>query len=182
MTDPVPPTAAPAAPPPKPRRWLRWLLIASLALNFLLIGVLAGGAVRMWRAVAADGPAAELALLWRALPERERDALRERAGDWADHRDEDRAGDRDEDRREDRAALRARWRAELAELRALLVTEPFDRAALEARLAQARDRHTDRADRALARMLDRIEALPASERARMAERLERRWERRFDRD
>lgn len=173
MTDPVPPTAAPAAPPPKPRRWLRWLLIASLALNFLLIGVLAGGAVRMWRAVAADGPAAELALLWRALPERERDALRGLVDD-DDHR---RPGGR-----EGREAWRAQMRADLAQLRALLVAEPFDRAALETRLAQARDRHTDRADRALARMLDRIEALPAPERARMAERLERRWERRFDRD
>lgn len=172
MTDPVPPTTpAPAVPPPKPRRGWHWLLIGSLALNFLLIGLLAGGAVRMWRAAAVDVPAAELALLWRALPERERDSLR----GLVDDDDDLRPGDR-------HAAMRARMQTDLAELRALLVAEPFDRAALEARLTQARDRQADRADRALARMLDRIEALPASERARMAERLQRRWERRFDRD
>jgi uncharacterized membrane protein len=172
MTDPVPQTA-PAAPAPKSRRGWRWLLIASLALNFLLIGLLAGGAVRMWRAPLVDAPAAELALLWRALPEGERDALRGLVDD--DDDDDRRGGER-------HGAMRAQIRADLSELRALLVAQPFDRAALEARLTQARDRQSDRADRALARMLDRIEALPVSERARMAERIERRWERRLGRD
>ena len=72
--------------------------------------------------------------------------------------------------------------AERAEIRALILAEPFDRAALEARLVAARDRQAARADRALARMLDRIEALAPAERARMAERMARRWERRSDRE
>lgn len=166
MTDaatPPPPTSPP--PPPRPRRGWRWLLIASLALNVLFIGAVIGGAIRHWRNPPGTMPGGELSLLWQALPGEARQALR---------------GGIDDDRRGGREG-RERMRGDLRDLRALLVAEPFDRAALEARLTQARDRQTERADRALARMLDRIEALPAAERARMADRLERRF-RRFDRD
>jgi uncharacterized membrane protein len=166
MTDaatPPPPTSPP--PPPRPRRGWRWLLIASLALNVLFIGAVVGGAIRHWRSPPGTTPGGELSLLWQALPGEARQALR---------------GGIDDDRRGGREG-RERMRGDLRDLRALLVAEPFDRAALEARLTQARDRQTERADRALARMLDRIEALPAAERARMADRLERRF-RRFDRD
>lgn len=168
MTEiPAPPTPA---PPPRPRRGLRWLLIASLALNFLFVGLAIGGAVRFWRSPPGTQPGGELALLWQALPGEAREALRGRIDD------DDRHGGR-----EGRERWRARMGAELRDLRALLVAESFDRAALEARLSQVRDRQTERADRALARMLDRIEAMPAAERARMAERLERRF-RRFERE
>lgn len=162
MTDTAPP------PPPRPRRRLRWLLIASLALNFLFVGLLAGGALKMWRA-APGSPPPELALLWRALPDEARHALR--------GRDDDESA-----RRESRAVRMQRMQGELASLRALLVAEPFDRAAMEARLGQARGRQAEHADRMLNLMLDRIEALPPAERARMAERLERRWDRRPGRD
>lgn len=169
MTDTPPPS--PAAPQPRRGRGLRWLLVASLALNFLFVGLAVGGALRFWRSPPAAAPGAELALLWRALPGESRDALR--------GMDEDRH-DRGHGR-EGRARLHEAMRADVAALRALLVAEPFDRAALEARLTAARDRQAARADRALARMLDRIEAMSASERARMAERLERRI-RRFAQD
>jgi uncharacterized membrane protein len=167
MTDAATPPAPspPAAPPPRPRRGWRWLLIASLALNALFIGAVVGGAIRHWRNPPGAMPGGELSLLWQALPGEAREALR---------------GGIDDDRRGGREG-RERMRGDLRDLRALLVAEPFDRAALEAWLLAARDRQAARADRALQRMLDRIAALPAAERARMAERLERRF-RRFDRD
>lgn len=151
----------PAAPPaPRPKRWVKWLLIASLALNLLLIGAGVGGVLRAWRMAGDAGqqPQAELMLLWRALPDADRRALR----------DLDVAG------RPDRGQVRARIAADIAAVQALLVAEPFDRAALEARLIAVRARSSERADLVLARMLDRISAMPAADRAALADRLDRR--------
>jgi uncharacterized membrane protein len=169
MTDPAPPSPPPAA---RTGRGLRWLLVASLALNLLFLGLAAGGAARIWRmAPAADStPAAELQLLWRAMPEDDRRAMRR--GDDDDWRE----------RRGDRSEGRAERAADLLALRSLLLADPFDRAALEARLVQARDLQAQRADRALARMLDRIEGMSVADRARMVQRMERRLSRRDGRD
>jgi uncharacterized membrane protein len=174
MTDPAPQTPPPAR---KPGRALRWLLVVSLALNLVFLGLAAGGAARMWRAgpAAQPAPMAELQLLWRALPEEDRRAMR--GGDGARHADRDTGRTGTEGRRESRSEARARVVADVAALRALLLAEPFDRAALEARLSRARDLQAERAGRALARMLDRIEAMDRAERARMVERLDRRLSR-----
>ena len=68
---------APAAPTPRGGGVWRWVLVGSLALNLLFVGVLAGGAVRMHRAVQADGSAlADARVLWRAMPDESRAALR----------------------------------------------------------------------------------------------------------
>lgn len=177
MTDAGPPPSAPlpSAPQP-PRRRGRWLLIASLALNFVLIGAMVGGAARMLRTPPQSGvqPGSALVLLWRALPDDQQRALRAEQGRGEQGRST-----------EDRRAARAGWRdgmvAEVAALRALLTAEPFDRAALEARLAAARDAQAARAAATLGRMLDRIEAMSPEERAAMVERLERRTRRPGDR-
>ena len=164
MTDPT-------QSPPKPRRRGRWRLIVSLALNLVLIGALVGGLARMSRMPPQQAmqPGSSLVLLWRAMPEDERRALRGGG----------------ESRSEDRATRRAAWRGdmvdEVAALGALLRAEPFDRNALEARLTEARARQAERGEVALTRMLDRIEAMNAAERAAMVERLERRTLRRSER-
>lgn len=164
MTDPAPSAH-------RPGRALRWALVASLAVNFVLVGLGVGAAVRLWRMPPGSAPGGELRMIWHALPEDARRALRGAIDD-----DGPRAANGTGE------ARRARVAAERAEIRALILAEPFDRAALEARLVAARDRQAARADRALARMLDRIEALAPAERARMAERMARRWERRSDRE
>lgn len=60
-----------------PRRWTRWLLFGSLALNLLVVGLIAGAALRMsgWGIgppVRGLGPA-----LYRELPREDRRALRQ---------------------------------------------------------------------------------------------------------
>lgn len=153
MTDPVPPL------PPRPSRAGRWLLAASLALNLLFVGLIAGGALRVWNAPRHGMmPMSEMAMLWRALPEAERRALRPDTGG-------------PPARSEGREARAARQAAQAAELGALLTAEPFQRAALEARLAAAQARSAERGAEALARMLDRIAAMPPADRAAMAARL-----------
>jgi uncharacterized membrane protein len=173
MTDPAPNAPAPA---PRTGRGLRWLLVVSLALNLLFLGLAAGGAARMWRGgpIGQTAPAAELQLLWRALPEDDRRAMRQ---DDSAYRSQAMQGGGVSDghvSRSDREEVRSRLAGDVVALRTLLLAEPFDRAALEARLMQVRNLQAQRADRALARMLDRIEAMGPAERARMVERLDRR--------
>lgn len=160
MTD-TDPARLPDPPTRRPGRAGRWLLVASLALNLLFVGLVAGGALRVWNAPrhGAMGPMSETAMLWRALPEAERRGARE-------------AGPPRPEGREPRAARQA---AQVAELRALLLAEPFDRAALEDRLTEAQTRSAERGTQALARMLDRIAAMPPAERAGVAERLSQPW-------
>jgi len=170
MTDPTP--APPTAP--APRRRLRWLLVASLALNLLFAGLLAGGALRLWRDPPGSLPPVASApmLLWQALPDEDRRALREQR-----HPGDPAAGWRDRHR-----AMRAEVQAEVATLRALLTAEPYDPAPLAVRLAEARDRQSERGERAAARMLERIAAMSPAERTRLADRMERRALRRSERD
>lgn len=184
MTDPAPQTS-PVAPPvtpldaPRSGRGLRWLLVASLAFNLAFLGLVAGGAVRMWRVGPAvqPAPAAELQLLWRALPDEDRRAMR--GGDGQARQAEGRDV---QDRRHTRDEMRTRLAGDVAALRALLLAEPFDRTALQERLTRARDIQAERSERALARMLDRIEAMAPDERARMVDRMERRMSRHMGRE
>lgn len=161
MTDYGPPPSSVPKPPPR-RRWWRLLLIASLSLNLLFVGLVAGGAMRLWRGPPPGMamPASETALLWRALPDGERRALRGPESATAPRG----------------PARAAQLRDEFENLRALLLAEPFDRAALEARLSEAHARGAEQGARALAGMLDRIEAMDAEARAGMVGRMEQRLE------
>lgn len=142
----------------KSGRGIRILLFASLALNLLIIGTVAG-------ALLSGGPrgpdprrSAEGAMfpLIRALPSESRDGLRDR------YRETSRSYG---DRKTERAAQRT-------EILALLRADPFDATAfatyLDTQFARARERGV--AGRSA--LVEQIEALSASERQAYADRLE----------
>ena len=159
-----PETPAPGAPPePAPARrraplWMRVLLLASLALNLLVVGIVAG-AIASRRA--PDGVAIPRdpasALYFRALPH--------------DHRDAFEAGMRREAERfrVDREALRAEVAATLAALRA----DPFDPAALAERIAAQRRGVAGRTAAGDRLLVERVAVMTPEERQAYADRLER---------
>ena len=154
-------TPDPARPPR--RRALKIALIVSLTLNLLLVGLLAGGALRAARMDDLAGGRPDLRALWRAMPDDLRDSLRETA------RSSGLAG---EHGRPDRDSRRARAAALNAALAEALRAEPFDAQGFAALLAGDRDaaqRRVDAAHRALAEQLD---ALTPAQRARLAAQFE----------
>lgn len=152
------------SPPFRRRRALRLALMVSLALNLLLAGLLAGGALRAWQAPAHPAMA-EMRALWHVLPGETRHALR------SEFRTRARAG---HGIREQAASPPA--------LPELLRAEPFDADAFVVALANVRDHRAERAERAEQALAQHLAALAATERAAIAERLEERLERRARRD
>ncbi|HYE00803.1 MAG TPA: periplasmic heavy metal sensor [Alphaproteobacteria bacterium] len=104
-------------------RRLRLLLIASLALNLALGGLLAGGAIRQW-AWGGHGGEAPMRGLMRVLPAESHEAARAALA----------AG------RPEMEARLAALRDARRELVAALAREPYDRAAVEAAFAALRAR------------------------------------------
>lgn len=160
----------PGAPPARKRRGLRLALVASLMVNLLLIGMLAGGMMRYARLAAPDRAEPDLRSLWRALPGEERRALhammRERGLD-GDHRHRPGLAATGPEAR--RAQARSTNRAIVDLLRA----EPFDRAAFAAILAQDSESRARRLSATQAAFAERVAALDPAQRLQMAERLQR---------
>lgn len=133
---------------------LRLLLLGSLALNLLVIG-LAGGA--MWRYGGDHGhrpPLPMAVTLYRALPDADRDYLRQRAHGRQDARQSRRAQD-------------------MAELASVLRTSPFDAARFAALLDQHDMRRAEGHAVMRAALIDRIAAMETAARAAYADRIER---------
>lgn len=156
-------TTQPPPPAPKPRRWVMPLLFVSLAANLLILGLVAGAFL------SPDGPRggredqrAVRGVLgepfFRALPEGDRRAMIR-----------DILGNR-EQFRETRDALRDRVASFLDALRA----EDFDRAEVERLLGEQRQAAISRQSFGESLLLDRLEAMTASERAAYADALESR--------
>ena len=165
MSDPLNTPDAPAPKPRKPGRRLRLALIASLAVNLLVIGVLAGGA---WRSKQFEpGPPGQpdIRALWHAMPREARSELRERS------RERGPMGERPsrEERRERAAAMNA-------SLLAALRSEPFDPAQFAALMQGDRDALQQRIDAANAAFAAQLAALTPAQRAEMADELEERWD------
>lgn len=158
MTEPLP------TPTPKPprRRGLKIALVLSLAVNLLLIGLLAGGAMRAARLDEVAGGRPDLRALWRAMPDEARDHLREtaRGSGLAPHG------------RPDRDSRRARTVALNAALAAALRAEPFDTQGFASLLAGDRDEAARRVDAAHQVLAGQIQALSAAEREALATRFE----------
>lgn len=158
MTDSPPPP-----PPRKGRRGLRVALILSLTVNVLLIGLLAGGAMRAARLDEAIGGRPDLRALWRAMPDEAREHLRETArgtGMTLSHGRPDREG---------RRARAAMLNAALVEA---LRAEPFDVETFASLLAGDRDDAARRVDAAHRVLAGQIATLSAAERAALARRFE----------
>lgn len=136
----------------------KWLLFASLAMNLLVIGIVAGWLISPDGPRREDRPARSLlgAPFAEALaPEDRRALLRQMRG----------RADRIEGTREE---LRARFETLLDALRA----EVWDRAAIEAVLQRQRQAAEGRQRLGEEMLLDRLEAMSADERRAYADRLE----------
>ena len=164
MTQTLPPP--PPSGAPRPRLGFRILLGASLALNLLVIGLIAGAAWRHgggpgkgWHH-APPGLQSYAAPYVRALPREARRDL---------HRGL---------RREVGGAGRAERRALYAEMLAALRATPFDAAAVEAVLGTQRERVLALQAAGQARWLATVTAMTPEARARYADRLEEELRRR----
>lgn len=153
--DPVPPPQPPARSGAGP--WTRVILIASLVLNLVLLGAIAGAGISHRaapeRRMAAEGG---LGLLYDALPGEDQRAMRRAVV----------AGMREHG--PTRGAMVADTRALLAALR----SDPFDRTAAEAALDRQRMRAAGFLETGSARMLDHIAAMSPAARQAYADRLE----------
>lgn len=156
-------TETPLPPNPPRRRGLKIALVLSLAVNLLLVGLLAGGAMRVARLDDMAGGRPDLRALWRAIPDETRDRLRETARE---------SGLADAHRRPDRDMRRARAAQMNAALAAALRAEPFDAQAFASLLSGDRDEAARRVDAAHQVLAAQIQALTAAERATMAARFE----------
>ncbi|WP_209426587.1 periplasmic heavy metal sensor [Pararhodobacter sp. SW119] len=155
------------APPPRSGRFLRLALIASLALNLLFLGLIAGSAFMgpQHRGAPSAGP--DLRALWRALPDKSREEMR------AQFRE-----GRGTQRPADREAFHAEMAEREAEMLALLRAEEFDATAF-VDLLDARRRMMDlRAEDAQSVFVSLLATLNPAERAAVADRYEARRERR----
>ena len=148
------------ANPGRRGRILRIALVISLALNLLVLGVMAGGVMKGGPGARATNTS-DLRALWMALPDEARREMRP-----ADA--ERRAGDRRAQREERRAQAAARQ----AELLALLRAPEFDADAFAAILLTDHEERSARIARAHRAFVDRVAALDAAARATVAARLE----------
>lgn len=166
-------------PPPAPpaggrmRGWVKGVFILSLGLNFLVLGVVAGGVIGHKRGL--PPPMAERGVddalgfgpLAGAFDRDDRAAMRRAA----------------EGRGADLGALRQAMQADFARLDAALRAEPFDVAALRAVLAEMRARSLQRMDLGQEVILARLEMMTPEARAAFADRLRKgveRFERRLN--
>lgn len=156
MTDVAPPLGDPAAPP---SRRLKYALIASLALNLVIIGAVAGTMYGWKHHGPRHGghPRGEdfgLMGLTRVLPEERRKEVRKQL-------------------REERAGMRPMVedvRAARRDAADRLAAEPFDRSVLEASLAAVTEKDRALREAAVKLFLGHVERLTPDERKMLAER------------
>lgn len=168
MTDTMTPSPSPSVPPvvPPSGRKLRIALAVSVALNLLILGLVAGAVLR------DGGPHGRMVRdldfgpFTEALTPEDRDALRRdfirQAPDLRD--------------------MRRQMRDDFSTLLAALRAEPFDVEALRGVVANQGDRMAARLELGQDLMLARIAAMTPAERAAFADRLEQRLERGPKRD
>lgn len=167
MSEPV--TNPTPGPRRKPGRGLRIALVASLALNLLVLGVLAGGTMRMARlepaAMLPGQP--DLRALWQALPGPARSDLR------AMGRERGFPGEHaPRPSREERAARAAEMNARIL---AALQAEPFDAAVFVQLMDGDREALEQRREAAHEAFAAEVANLGPAERAAMADRLAGIW-------
>jgi uncharacterized membrane protein len=148
--------AQPIAPPDDGKRRLKYALIASLALNLLIVGAVAGtmyGFRKHHPRFAERGEDFGMMGLTRVLPDERRKEMRKLL-------------------REDRASLRPLMeevRTARREAAVKLGAEPFDRAALEAAIANVAEKERTVRNAAVTAFLGHAEKLTPEERTKLAE-------------
>lgn len=148
--------AQPVAPPDNGNRRLKYALIASLALNLLIVGAVAGtmyGFRKHHPRFAERGEDFGMMGLTRVLPDERRKEMRKLL-------------------RADRASLRPLMeevRNARREAAGKLGAEPFDRAALEAAITNVAEKERTVRSAAVTAFLGHAEKLTAEERAKLAE-------------
>lgn len=164
MSDFTTKAPVPPAEPRKPgmRGWVKAVFALSLTLNFLALGVVAGGVIGHVRHLPPPpnlerdgGDPFALGPLSGAFSREDRTAMRRAA----------------EGKGTDFKALRGAISANVAQMDAALRAEPFDEAALRAVLAEMRERTSRRIDLGEQVMMARLRAMNPEERAAFAERL-----------
>ena len=148
-------------------RILRVVLVISLALNLLVLGVMAGGVMKGVQ-THRGGQTSDIRALWLALPDEARREARQAEGPR-----------NPEHRAEQREERRARAAARQAEMLALLRAPAFDAQAFSTLLQADHNERSERIAQAHEAFVVRISALDAAERAAMADRLQEGNGRRF---
>ncbi|PTW99118.1 periplasmic heavy metal sensor [Pararhodobacter aggregans] len=170
MTEPV--TPSPASPPApgarKPGRGLRVALVLSVMLNLLVVGVLAGGALRGPHFAPPGMPGQpDIRALWRALPAEARADLR------AMGRERGLPGEPGP--RPGREERRARTEALNARILDALRAEPFDAPGFSRLIDGDREALARRLDAAREAFATEVADLSPTERQAMADRLQEYW-------
>ena len=139
-------------------RWLKWLLSLSLALNFVVIGLAVGAAIKFHRHGHGHGGVATIGHIMWALPSESRDRAKEliRAA------------------RPDLKALRTERKAAKLALADAIEASPFDAEAVTAAFAALRDKDQTNKASTHAVMVDILRLLTAEERADVAQSLRKR--------
>ncbi|MFN3209641.1 MAG: periplasmic heavy metal sensor [Roseovarius sp.] len=142
-------------------RWMKILLVVSLALNLLVLGLMAGFAIKggpKWR----GGPPGGMGAMHRALAEEDREMLKRRMTEMFRAQPDGREA----------------FRQEMAAIVALLRADRFDAAAASETMARVRGVFDDRIGSAQALLIDHWAQMPAEARAAYADRLEAELKRR----
>lgn len=170
MTEPLNPSpaSAPAPRPRKPGRGLRVALVLSVMLNLLVVGVLAGGAIRGPH----DGPAGlpgqpDIRALWRALPSDARADLRSMGGE--------RGFPGERAPRPSREERRARAAEMNARILTALRADPFDAPGFSQLMDGDREALARRLDAVREAFAAEVADLSPAERQAMADRLQEYW-------
>jgi uncharacterized membrane protein len=162
-------TPAIAAEPRRAPRWLKFGLIASLALNLLLIGLIAGGAWVHRRFDGTGSATVQAARYVRGLPGDRRSAIREAMRAEIDKM----------------RGLRRDVRAERDAARAVLAATPFDKAAYAAAQQKLLEKELLLRQQGTHMLVETVGMLTPEERqglAKVEARREQRWRRRSSRD
>ncbi len=152
MTD----TLSPGGPAPRPSSRLKWLLIASLALNLLVAGAVAGRMIFGHRSGPGGGGASvDQGLMWfsHSLPPEQRDLVRQNL----------------KAARPELRALREESVALKKQAAELLAAEPFDRAALKSAMDRVGLAEKTLRDKGVSVVLDTAEKLSPEQRQRLSE-------------
>ncbi|WP_444454773.1 periplasmic heavy metal sensor [Rhodobacter capsulatus] len=161
-------TTPPVEPAPRTgmRGWMKFAFIASVTMNFLVLGTVVGGVIahRMQPPPPAIDRGAEMMTfgpLGGAFNREDRRAMRQAA----------------EGRGANFAAMQAAVQSDFSRLEAALKAEPFNAEGVKAVLADMRARTLKRMDIGENLMLERLQAMTPQERERFIERLRRGVER-----